>query len=596
VAAEVPDTLLLAEAFWLLEGYFVRTLGMHRVYNSAFMNMLRDEENANYRRVIKDTLEFDPEVLKRFVNFMNNPDERTAIDQFGKGDKYFGVATLLATMPGLPMIGHGQVEGFAEKYGMEYRRAYRDEQPDGDLVERHERELFPLFHRRHLFAEAADFLLYDVFDPAGWVNEDIFAYSNGRGQERAMIVYNNKYAEARGWIKTSTAYSVADGSGGRRLIQRSLGEGLGLHHEGDWYTLLREQRSGLEYIRRSSDLCRHGLYVELHAYGCQVFLDIRELHDGPSGQLRRLFEKLGGRGVPSVGAALRDMQLEPLRAALGRLVEAGTLPRPAETGAEPGARGTKARAGTKAAKAGAAGAKRKAAGAGAAGGAKDASGAVGAAGAAGAAGDTVGRVAEVLRAVAEVTGSAADVDRAAAALGARMEAALRLLDAAADRLGPEPAGAATRPTLLAGLIVETAASIGDTDELQLCPVIAEVLAGPENAAVAAALHRLPLASSVAKLPAAERAAALARALVSDDAVRAAIGANAWEGVTWFDRDAFRRLVWWLPVFDALAAPADPAVSAERLASAASLERTLLRAADECGYRLDSLPEAAASQA
>ncbi|MFH1175886.1 MAG: alpha-amylase family glycosyl hydrolase, partial [Acidobacteriota bacterium] len=32
VAAEAPDTLLLAEAFWLMEGYFVRTLGMHRVY------------------------------------------------------------------------------------------------------------------------------------------------------------------------------------------------------------------------------------------------------------------------------------------------------------------------------------------------------------------------------------------------------------------------------------------------------------------------------------------------------------------------------------------------------------------------------------
>ena len=60
VAAEAPDTLLLAEAFWLMEGYFVRTLGMHRVYNSAFMNMLRDEENAKYRLVIKNTLEFDP--------------------------------------------------------------------------------------------------------------------------------------------------------------------------------------------------------------------------------------------------------------------------------------------------------------------------------------------------------------------------------------------------------------------------------------------------------------------------------------------------------------------------------------------------------
>ena len=134
VAAEAPDTLLLAEAFWLLEGYFVRTLGMHRVYNSAFMHMLRDEDNAGYRKVIRDTLEFDPEILKRYVNFMTNPDEETAIEQFGTGDKYFGVATLLATMPGLPMIGHGQVEGFTEKYGMEFRRAYRDEAVNEGLV------------------------------------------------------------------------------------------------------------------------------------------------------------------------------------------------------------------------------------------------------------------------------------------------------------------------------------------------------------------------------------------------------------------------------------------------------------------------------
>ncbi|MCX5802076.1 MAG: alpha-amylase family glycosyl hydrolase, partial [Proteobacteria bacterium] len=130
VAAEAPDTLLLAEAFWLLEGYFVRTLGMHRVYNSAFMNMLRDEDNAKYRTVMKNTLEFDPEILRRFVNFMNNPDEQTAVEQFEKGDKYFGTCTMMVTMPGLPMFGHGQIEGFEEKYGMEYRRAYKDEKPD----------------------------------------------------------------------------------------------------------------------------------------------------------------------------------------------------------------------------------------------------------------------------------------------------------------------------------------------------------------------------------------------------------------------------------------------------------------------------------
>ncbi|MBR4011789.1 MAG: alpha-amylase, partial [Spirochaetaceae bacterium] len=89
-AAEVPDTLLLAEAFWMMEGYFVRTLGMHRVYNSAFMNMLKREENQKYRDTVKNTIEFEPQILKRYVNFMNNPDEETAVAQFGRGDKYFG--------------------------------------------------------------------------------------------------------------------------------------------------------------------------------------------------------------------------------------------------------------------------------------------------------------------------------------------------------------------------------------------------------------------------------------------------------------------------------------------------------------------------
>jgi hypothetical protein len=327
VAEEAPDTLLLAEAFWLLEGYFVRTLGMHRVYNSAFMNMLRDEKNAEYRLVIKNTLEFDPEILKRFVNFMNNPDEETAVAQFGKGDKYFGICTMMATVPGLPMFGHGQIEGLAEKYGMEYRRAYWDEQPDSGLVQRHEREIFPLLRRRHLFAEVRDFLLYDFFTPEGYVNEDVYAYSNRAGDERTLVVYHNKYADARGWIRTSAAYSVKTGTGERTLVQKSLGEGLGLHDDENHFCIFRDHVAGLDYIRSSRDLYRQGLYVELGAYKHHVFLDFREVRDNDWHQYAHLAAYLNGRGVPSIDEALKEIFLQPVHHPFKELVNADMFQR-----------------------------------------------------------------------------------------------------------------------------------------------------------------------------------------------------------------------------------------------------------------------------
>ncbi len=326
VAQEQPDTLLLAEAFWLMEGYFVRSLGMHRVYNSAFMNMLRDEKNQEYRLVIKNTLEFDPQILKRYVNFMNNPDERTAVDQFGKGDKYFGTCAMMATLPGLPMFGHGQIEGFTEKYGMEYRKAYWDEAVDNYLVERHQREIFPLLRKRYIFAEAQDFLLYDFYTADGYVNEDVYAYSNCSGEERALVVYHNKFASAQGWIRISSAYPVKSGNGDEKtLVQRTLGEGLGLQHDGRYYTIFRDSISGLEYIRNSQELHDQGLYVELDAYKYHVFIDFREVEDNDWRQYAHLASYLGGRGVPDIEEALKEIFLQTVHTPFRELVNAGQI-------------------------------------------------------------------------------------------------------------------------------------------------------------------------------------------------------------------------------------------------------------------------------
>ncbi len=324
VAAEAPDTLLLAEAFWLMEGYFVRTLGMHRVYNSAFMNMLRDEDNGKYRSVMKNTMEFDPEVLKRYVNFMNNPDEKTAVEQFGKGDKYFGICVLMSTMPGLPMFGHGQFEGYAEKYGMEYRRAYYNETPDQWLVDRHAHEISPLLHRRRVFAGVDHFRLYDFYTPAGHVDENVFAYSNSFEGEKGLVLYHNKFADTRGWIRTSAAFAVKTGQGDEKiLVQRDLKDGLGLRADEGVYYIFRDSITGLEYLRSGRELCEQGFYVELGAYKYHVFMDWREVVDDEEQRYAKLAESLKGGGVPNMDEAGREVFARPVLAPFRELANAG---------------------------------------------------------------------------------------------------------------------------------------------------------------------------------------------------------------------------------------------------------------------------------
>jgi glycosidase len=530
VAAEVPDTLLLAEAFWLLEGYFVRTLGMHRVYNSAFMHMLRDEDNAGYRRVIKETLEFDPEIIKRYVNFMSNPDEQTAVEQFGKGDKYFGIATLLATLPGLPMLGHGQIEGFGEKYGMEFRRASLDERPDEWLVSRHEREIFPLLHRRWQFAEAQDFLLYDFVTEGGTVDENVFAYSNGRGPGRSLVVYHNRFGSTAGWIRGSAAYAVKEGDGSKRMTRRTLAEGLELPSDGSAFVAFRDARTGLEHLRSVGELRDRGLFLRLDAYQGHVFLEFRELGDGSAHQWARLNGMLGGRGVPSLEEALLELQLEPVHGALRAAI------------AEP------SRA-------------------------------------------SVDRLVDVVAEATVTAGDRAAVVELVAKKGAVTRAAIAGLEDPVQEsalrlwtllsaLGSLPAGADPAATSRAWY-----------DELRLAPVVANGLRarGLDEAEawsvadLVRVLLDLPRPATL-RGPAKTVDSRLLEAWLARDDLRAAIGVNSWEGTEWLDKDRFVAILGWAARLDALdagkAPPARPPAWVKRLTDGAA----------EAGYRVDRLRE------
>ena len=632
VADEVPDTLLLAEAFWMMEGYFVRTLGMHRVYNSAFMHLLRDEDNAKYRSLMKQTLEFDPEILKRYVNFQNNPDERTAIDQFGKGDKYFGICTVMLTLPGLPMFGHGQIEGFAEKYGMEYQRAYWDEQPDQYLIERHEREIFPLAHKRYLFAGVEHFLLYEFANAAGGVAEDVYAYSNRFGDERGLVIYHNKFAEVRGRVQHSAAFSLKTGDE-RTLVTRALGEGLGLQNDENVFYIFRDHVTGLEYLRSGRELHEQGMYVELGAYKCHVFVDWREVRGDGGRQYGQLAGFLAGRGVPSVDEALHELFLQPLYAPIKQLVNADLFKRllaaveeaPEAEGDELAALDTlDEQASDDLAEVEALDAERQ----------PTADDRRPEDVATSSEADVGGRssvvdpalLAEIeakmltlLGEIARFTGSAGDPAPIAREVRAEQAAILRLpaLEAAyaSDEFNAEAAGLTDRTAGYGGMfgwaIVHALGKLEGEhdyaeqsrswiDEWRLGRIINAALRemGAEEQAAGQAANLIKYLTSYQdwfRSPELRQPRGLALALLGDREIQGALQVNRYQNILYFDKVAFERLLWWLLRAALVALRADPSTSQDEadalLAECHATVAALQQAAAEAGYQVERLRQA-----
>jgi len=171
---------------------------------------------------------------------MSNPDEETAIRQFGTGDKYFGICVLMNTLPGLPMFAHGQVEGFSEKYGMEYQRAYYNENPNHWLIEKHEREIFPLTRKRYLFSEVENFNIFDYLDNDGNINENVFAFTNRFRDERVLVLFNNKYDQAFGGIRQSAPRLTTKGES-KEPVAVNFAQALHLRNDERAYYILKEQ-------------------------------------------------------------------------------------------------------------------------------------------------------------------------------------------------------------------------------------------------------------------------------------------------------------------------------------------------------------------
>jgi hypothetical protein len=350
------------------------------------------------------------------------------------------------------------------------------------------------------------------------------------------VIYHDRFAETSGTIRESAAYARKNASGAKRLVRRSLADGLGLPTGADDFVTFRDARTGLEYVRSCRELRDRGFSIHLGAYEGHVFWEFQEVHDGSSGQWRRLAERLAGAGTPSLDAAMRELQLEPVHAPL-RAVFDGP--------------------------------------------------AVGAVLDGTAADDDLDRLeaafAAFLTAVAAATGVTGDPTTLARTIRDRAVAGFRRVAASSP-----PLERADRAAVLGWLALAPMGALADGpdvpttsaawfDELRLGPVLAGGFrrAGLDEADAWAAaervrvLLRLPRPSSVTGRGTAARDMRLLERWFASEPVRAALGVNTWQGSEFVDRDRFADLLAWATRLDAIEfdqAPDDAFVARGRAAA------------------------------
>jgi hypothetical protein len=143
--------------------------------------------------------------------------------------------------------------------------------------------IVPLLRRRAAFSGTSRFHLYDAFDDGGHVVEDVYAFTNGAGPDRSLVLAHHRYAETTVRIDRSIAAAPPGGGSDRTSVR--LADALELHGAGapadDAQIRLHDPRTGWELRRTAAELRREGLRITLGPYEARV-LSVEIVIDAPA--------------------------------------------------------------------------------------------------------------------------------------------------------------------------------------------------------------------------------------------------------------------------------------------------------------------------
>jgi len=207
---------------------------------------------------------------------------------------------MMLTLPGLPLFAHGQIEGFYEKYGMEYDRPHNNENEDEGFVNWHYYEIFPLMKMRKIFSGIKNFEYFAGITKKRKFEKNVFAYINKFGRKKALVIYNNKLDRTGFTLKDP--YSKRNKKG--RYVFTSIAKALDIKNSKKYFYIYDDFKTKSQYLLSGCDVHEYGLQFKLNGYEYKICLKFKEVYD-KNGDYKKIYKKLKGKGVASINNLIK---------------------------------------------------------------------------------------------------------------------------------------------------------------------------------------------------------------------------------------------------------------------------------------------------
>lgn len=250
VIASVAGFMWIAEVYWNLE-WHLQQLGFQFTYDKRLYDRLRTAPAQEVARHLAGEVAYQ----SRLVRFLENHDEPRSADVFGK-DRLRAVGTLVATLPGMRLYHHGQLEGKRIRLPIQLCMA-ADEVPEQDYIAFYDR-ILRITHE-------------EVFHQGQWRMFEV--HPAGDRSYENLIAYQWRSISAWKIVVVNLDSAVAQG---RLQFEADPEAGLGGESSYSFCDQLNEQ----VYKRQRESLIQDGLHVRLDGFAAHLFaVSPSALHD-----------------------------------------------------------------------------------------------------------------------------------------------------------------------------------------------------------------------------------------------------------------------------------------------------------------------------